>query len=59
MSMSNKTKLVLSNDHGEVSIEANNTGLNIQEMFELLIIPLLLAATYPQSVIDGYLDNDN
>jgi hypothetical protein len=49
------TKLTLSNENGEYAVHVRIGEMNIGEMFENLIVPVLLAAGYSPTVVDEYL----
>lgn len=50
-----ETKITLKNEYGEYSVSANRSDLAIDEAFEILIIPVLLASGYSKELIDEYL----
>ncbi|MFA7287419.1 MAG: hypothetical protein WC055_00920 [Melioribacteraceae bacterium] len=50
------TKATLQTQYGIVSIEIPKGNLNIQELWEEIISPLLLGAGYGESIINGLFD---
>ena len=54
-----KTKLTLENAYGTYSIEINGSDLDITEMVEQVIKPVLLSATYaPETIAEAFPDID-
>lgn len=49
------TKLTLENEYGTISIEINKTDVTLPTFSNELIKPILLAASYPESVIEKYI----
>lgn len=49
------TAITLENENGQYRIKIPKTALNISDMFEDLIEPLLVAAGFSQDTIDDYL----
>jgi len=49
------TKMTLANEYGEYSAASFKADMTIDDTFDLLVIPLLLAAGYTKEIIDGYL----
>ena len=52
------SKITLENQYGEYSVSTKKEDLHIAEMFDDLVIPVLLAAGYHQGSIDEYLNPD-
>lgn len=52
------TELRLSNENGEYSIRLRIIEMNIQDVFENLVVPVLLAAGYSNDAINAYLNAD-
>jgi hypothetical protein len=50
------TGIAFWNENGNYSVEVREAEQNIADVFEYLIIPVLLAAGYKQESIDNYLD---
>lgn len=50
------TKLTIENCYGKYTVESSGDDLNIQEHFDNLIIPCLLAAGFNREVIATYLE---
>lgn len=46
------TKIVLTNEYGEYSVSSVKSDLTINEAFDLLIVPALLAAGYSKELIE-------
>ena len=49
------TQIILKNGYGEFAVKINKTDMNIGEMFDDLIKPVLLAAGYAEETIDKML----
>lgn len=58
MERNKTTKLTLETADGVVSIEVNKIDLTVTEMFDEMLIPLLLGATYQKGSIARYLGVD-
>lgn len=58
MERNKTTKLTLETADGVVSIEVNKIDLTVTEMFDEMIIPILLGATYQKRSIAQYLGVD-
>jgi len=53
------TAVTISNCFGDYSIEIKDTDMTVDQMFEELIIPVMLAAGYQAKSIEDYLDGEN
>ena len=53
--MSETTTLELRNEFGRYTVELQKQEMNIGDVFEDLVMPVLLAAGYSQTVIESYL----
>lgn len=52
------TTMTLTNEEGNYSVSSFNTVMNIQELFDFCIEPLLLAAGYSPKTIDRFFNNE-
>ena len=51
-----KTTLTLENGYGKYTVEIPEMDLSIASMFDLLVIPVLLASGYAEGSIENYLN---
>ena len=51
-----KTIITLTDHYGRYTISKNKVDIPISEMFDDVIIPLLIASGYAESAIDEYLE---
>lgn len=52
------TRITLKDENGTYLVESTQDFITIDDMFEQLIEPVLLAAGYSQELIDGYFRGD-
>lgn len=49
------TEIILRNENGEYAVKVYETGLDMNQLVNDVIVPVLLAAGYSQTTIDEYL----
>ena len=54
--MSETTKITIENNYGIYSIESKETDLTFNDLWECVVMPVILAAGYSKELIDGYFD---
>ena len=57
MSNRDTTKLTLENEHGTYTVEIPRTELNLEHMFDDLVMPVLYAAGYHPDSVARYMDD--
>jgi hypothetical protein len=54
--VSEGSRITLENEYGTYSISTHSSDMDIVEIFNTLIIPLLKAAGYAEKTVEDYLD---